>query len=378
MFKMQNETPPVNPWLRALHPYETGKPIEETARELGLDPARIVKLASNENPIGPSPLAVAAMREAAAQAHIYPDGGGYHLRRAIARANDLSMENIVLGNGSNEIIELLGHCFLTPGSETVVAEHAFVVYKLMSELFGARCIEVPDPDFKHDLRAMLRAVTPATRLLLIGNPNNPTGTRIGQEELDDFMERVPAHVVAVFDEAYHEFMDDPPDCLKYVRNGRNAVLMRTFSKSQGLAGLRIGYGMMPAHLAQWLQRSRQPFNANAMAQAAALAAINDIEHQRHTKEVVDAGRKRLESFLSAADIPFVPSSANFVLMKVGRGRSVFDALLRKGVIVRPMDGYKLPDWIRVSIGTEPQMDAFFEALAQVLERPEICKTAAAS
>lgn len=369
------DMPPVNAWLRALHPYETGKPIDETARELGLDPAQIVKLASNENPIGPSPMALAAMRDAAAQAHLYPDGGGYHLRRAIAAANDMAIENIVLGNGSNEIIELLGHCFLTPGAETIAAEHAFVVYKLMSELFGARCVEVPDPGFRHDLRAMLRAITPATRLVFVANPNNPTGTRVNQEELDDFMERLPNHVVAIFDEAYYEFMDDPPDCLAYVRDGRNAVVMRTFSKSQGLAGLRIGYGLMPARIAQWLQRARQPFNANAMAQAAALASIADTEHQRRTRDIVDDGRRRLEVRLAAAGIEFVPSSANFVLMRVGRGRPTFEALLRKGVIVRPMDGYKLPEWIRVSIGTPAQMDRFFDALAQVLGRPEIAAPA---
>lgn len=368
--------PPVNAWLRALHPYETGKPIDETARELGLDPARIVKLASNENPIGPSPMALAAMRETAAQAHLYPDGGGYHLRRAIAAANDMAIENIVLGNGSNEIIELLGHCFLTPGAETIAAEHAFVVYKLMSELFGARCVEVPDPAFHHDLRAMLRAVTPATRLIFVGNPNNPTGTRLNQEELDDFIDRLPSHVVAIFDEAYHEFMEDPPDTLAYVRDGRNAVVMRTFSKSQGLAGLRIGYGLMPGRIAQWLQRARQPFNANAMAQAAALASIADTGHQRQTRTIVDEGRRRLESCLAAAGIEFVPSSANFVLMRVGRGRATFEALLRKGVIVRPMDGYKLPDWIRVSIGTPPQMDRFLEALAQVLNRPGLAPATA--
>lgn len=372
------DMPPVNAWLRALHPYETGKPIDETARELGLDPARIVKLASNENPIGPSPLALAAMREQAAQAHLYPDGGGYHLRKAIAAANDVAMENVVLGNGSNEIIELLGHCFLSPGAETVAAEHAFVVYRLMSELFGARCVEVPDPGLRHDLRAMLRAITPATRLVFVANPNNPTGTRLVQEELDDFMDRLPNHAVAVFDEAYYEFMGDPPDCLAYVREGRNAVVMRTFSKSQGLAGLRIGYGMMPERISQWLGRARQPFNANAMAQAAALAAIADTEHQRRTREIVDQGRQRLEATLAAAGIEFVPSSANFVLMRVGRGRQVFDALLRQGVIVRPMDSYKLPDWIRVSIGTPPQMDRFLEALAHVLNRPGLAPTVSAA
>lgn len=371
-------TPPVNPWLAALHPYETGKPIDETARELGLDPAHIIKLASNENPLGPSPKAVEAMRVAAEQAHLYPDGGGYHLRHAIARARGLDIENVVLSNGSNEIIELLGHCFLAPGTETVVAEHAFVVYRLMSELFGARCIEVPDMDFRHDLRGMLRAITPATRLVFIANPNNPTGTSIGQDEIDDFMERVPPRIVTIFDEAYHEFMDDPPDTLKFVREGRNVAVMRTFSKSQGLAGLRIGYGMMPAHIAQWLNRARQPFNANALAQAAALASLADAAHQRRTREVVDAGRARLEAALAAASIAFVPSSANFVLLKVGRGRDVFQALLRKGVIVRPMDGYKLPEWIRVSIGTPPQMDRFLAVLAEILNKPALAAHAAAA
>jgi histidinol-phosphate aminotransferase len=253
-----------NPQLRSLVSYEPGKPIEEVARELGLNPDDIVKLASNENPLGPSPKAVAAMQQALLQAHVYPDGGGYKLRTAIAEKFGLEMGNIVLGNGSNEIIEFIGHAFLQPGDEVVTAKHAFVVYKLMATLFGATTVEVDDPGFKHDLPAMAAAVTPRTKEIFIANPNNPTGTLCHQAEIDAFMAQIPEHVIVVFDEAYYEFLEEPLDTLKYVREGRNVVIMRTFSKIQGLASLRIGYGIAPKHLADILQKTRQPFNANAI------------------------------------------------------------------------------------------------------------------
>ena len=356
----------VNPQLRTLAVYETGKPIEETARELGLDPAAIIKLASNENPLGPSPKAVAAMTDALARAHFYPDGGGYFLRDAIARKHGLSLDHVVLGNGSNEIIEFLGHSFLHPGTEVVAAEHAFVVYRLMADLFGATVVEVPDPDFIHDLPAMAAACNDRTRLLFVANPNNPTGTGVSAEAIDTLVNTVPPHVIVVFDEAYYEFVDQPPDCVRYVKEGRNVVVMRTFSKIQGLAALRIGYGLMPPHIAQWLQRSRQPFNANAVAQAGALAGLLDTEHQARTKRITDTGRRQLQDGFARLGLDYVPSLANFVLVKTGRGREVFQALLRRGIIVRAMDGYKLPDWVRISIGTPEQNERLLAELPAVL------------
>ena len=262
-----------HPWLEDLVAYDPGKPIEETARELGLDPGDIIKLASNENSLGPSPKAVEAMKKAVEEAHVYPDGGGYKLRTAIAEKLGLTRDNIILGNGSNEIIELIGHGFLQPGDNVIAAEHAFVVYKLMATLFGAETIEVPDPDFVHDLDAMAAAVNSRTRKIFIANPNNPTGTLVEQDAIDRFMEKVPDHVMVIFDEAYHEFLEDPPDTLQYVRDGRNVLIMRTFSKIQGLAALRIGYGITTPEIAEILQKCRQPFNANAIAQAGCIGGV---------------------------------------------------------------------------------------------------------
>ncbi|HUF60876.1 MAG TPA: histidinol-phosphate transaminase [Verrucomicrobiales bacterium] len=355
-----------NPQLRDLVEYEPGRPIEEVARELGLDPAGIIKLASNENPLGPSPRAVAAMRAALSQAHLYPDGGGYYLRGAIAEQLGMERQNVILGNGSNEIIEFIGHAFLQPGSEVIAAKHAFVVYKLMATLFAARTVEVDDPGFAHDLDAMLEAITPQTREIFIANPNNPTGTLVGEDAIARFMDRVPDHVIVVFDEAYHEFLADPPDTLRYVREGRNVVILRTFSKIQGLAGLRIGYGIAPAPLIQVLQKTRQPFNANAVAQAGALAGIRDEKHRQRTRELTWKGLRFLESAFSAMDLEYVPSRANFVLVRVGDGDAVFRALLEKGIIVRAMRGYKLPEWIRVTVGLPEHNRRFVESLREAL------------
>jgi len=348
--------------IRNLIAYEPGKPVEELARELGLRASDIIKLASNENPLGPSPKALAAMREAIERAHFYPDGGGWNLRGAIADKLRLGRGNVILGNGSNEIIEFIGHAFLRPGDEVVTAGHAFAVYGLMAQLFGATTVEVPDPGFRHDLPAMLAAITPRTRQVFIANPNNPTGTLVGQDEIDRFMDAVPAHVLVIFDEAYHEFLDEAPDVLKFVREGRNVVVMRTFSKIQGLAGLRIGYALAPEELAGGLQKTRQPFNANAIAQAGATAGIADDEHMRLTRELTHRGRALFEREFGALGLEFVPSSANFVLVRVGDGDAVFQALLRKGVIVRAMRSYKLPEWIRVSVGTMEQNYRFLAEL----------------
>ncbi|MGJ8697029.1 MAG: histidinol-phosphate transaminase [Verrucomicrobiaceae bacterium] len=355
-----------NQWVCDLVAYEPGKPIEETARELGLKPEEIIKLASNENPLGPSPKAQEAMRAEIAKAHLYPDGGGYKLRTALAEKHGVAFGNVVLGNGSNEIIELMCHSFLKPGVALIAAEHAFVVYKLMATLFGADYVEVPDPGFVHDLEAMADAITDETRLVFIANPNNPTGTLVGQEEIDRFVERLPDHVVAVFDEAYYEFLPDAPDAIKHVKAGKNVVVMRTFSKAQGLSALRIGYGLAPDSIAGLLNRARQPFNANAIAQAAALASIQDEEHIAATVENNRIGVEFYESAFAERGWEYVPSVANFVLVKVGDGDRVFAELLKKGVIVRAMRGYKLPEWVRISVGTPEQNARCLEELDVLL------------
>lgn len=365
MFILMSITAYANPFVCDLVAYEPGKPISETARELGLDPAAIVKLASNENPLGPSPLAKEAIQKAITDAHIYPDGGAYALRSAIANRHDLDIQNVIVGNGSNEIIELLCHTFLNQGSALIAAEHAFVVYKLMATLFGANYIEVPDPGFVHDLDAMAAAITPETRLIFIANPNNPTGTMVDGDKIERFMSKVPAHVVVVFDEAYFEFLESPPDTLRYIKEGRNVVVLRTFSKIHGLAALRVGYGLAPKALAGLLQKARQPFNVNALAQAAALAAIEDDNHVAATIAVNREGLAFYENAFKSRAIDFVPSHANFILVKVGDGDRVFSEMLRKGVIVRAMRGYKLPDYVRISIGTAEENARCIEVLDEV-------------
>jgi len=355
-----------HPWLEDLVVYDPGKPIEETAREQGLDPSDIIKLASNENPLGPSPKAVEAMKAEAEKVHIYPDGGGYRLRTAIAEKFAFERENVVISNGSNEIIELVGHGFLSPGDNVIAAEHAFVVYKLMATLFGAETIEVPDPGFVHDLDAMAAAINAKTRMIFIANPNNPTGTMVGQEEIDRFMDRVPDHVMVIFDEAYFEFVHGAPDTLKFIREGRNVVVMRTFSKIQGLAGLRIGYGLTTPEIAKVLHKCRQPFNTNSIAQAGAIAGLGDDEHQRRTRDLNDEGLAFLQQYFSEMGLEYVPSFANFVLVKVGDGDAVFSAMLKKGVIIRAMRAYKLPEWVRISVGTMPQNRRCIDTLREAL------------
>ena len=367
-----------NPQLRELVAYEPGKPVEDLARELGIPAGEIIKLASNENPLGPSPKARQAMIDTIERAHFYPDGGGYYLREAIAEHVGLGMANVILGNGSNEIIEFLGHAYLQPGDEVVVAKHSFAVYRLMAQLFGAKVVDVPDPDFVADLDAMLAAITPKTKEVFIANPNNPTGTMVFQEDIERFMERVPEHVMVVFDEAYYEFLDEPPDVLKYVKAGRNVVVLRTFSKIQGLANLRIGYGLAAPEIIEVLQKARQPFNANGIAQAGALAGLRDTAHMDETRRVTHEGRDFLQSGFLDMGLEFVPSHANFVLVRVGDGKKVFDALLRRGIIVRAMGSYGLPEWIRVSVGTMPQNEMFIAVLREldrggVLDRGVLAK-----
>ncbi|VVM05048.1 histidinol-phosphate aminotransferase [Methylacidimicrobium cyclopophantes] len=357
----------VNPGIRSLTPYEPGKPIEELAREQGFAPEEICKLASNENPLGPSPLALQAIREALPHIHLYPDGAGHLLREAIASHHGLAAENVVLGNGSNEIIELLFHVFVLPGiHEVLCSRHAFAVYRLMAQLFDAPCLETPDPEFRHDLSVLRKSIGAQTRLIFLTSPNNPTGCRIPNRELEEFVRAIPPHTVVALDEAYVDFLDDPPPSISWVREGRNIVLLRTFSKMEGLAGLRIGYALAPAPLASWLQRARQPFNTNSLAQAAAIAALKDHAHREQTRRIIREGRIRLEDAFTAEGLTYVPSAANFVMVRVGDGDRLFQSLLRRGWIVRPLRSYGLPEWVRVSIGTPEQMTRFLEVFPAAL------------
>ena len=360
-----------NPQLRDLAVYEPGKPIEETASELGVHPDAIIKLASNENPLGPSPKAIDAMRAALENAQLYPDGGSFYLREALAAGLGFTPENIILGNGSNEVIEFLGHAFLHRGDDVITSEYAFIAYKLIATLFGACTIETRSPDYEQDLEAILDAITPKTRVIFIANPNNPTGALISQSKIDKFMSRLPENIIVVFDEAYFEFLDSPPDTLEYVREGRNIVVLRTFSKIHGLAGLRIGYGVARRDLIEVLQKTRQPFNVNSIAHAGALAALDDAAHQRKTKRIVDEGRAYLQEQFAAMKLNFVPGAANFIMVHVDDATAVFQKLLSRKIIVRPLKGYQLPEWVRISVGTMEQNMQCIAALKEILKHRQV-------
>ncbi len=359
---------PLSPFLKTLPTYQPGRPIEEVARELGLPAADIIKLASNENPFGPSPLAVAAMQNAVAGVNLYPDGNAFYLKQKLAAKLGVEPANLVLGNGSNEIIEFVGHALLTPGAEVVVSQYCFAVYPIVTKLFGANLIIVLAKNYGHDLSAMLRAITPRTRIVFVANPNNPTGTLAPREEVIRFVNEVPDDVLLVMDEAYIEFMQDPLDLVSLVRLGTrpNLFLMRTFSKIYGLAGLRIGYGIGNPEFIAALEKIRQPFNLNLLAQTAALAALDDTEHVRKTRANNFAGLDFFAKAFRELEHEFIPSHANFILVRVGNGQRVFEVLQKQGVIVRPMGGYQLPEWIRISIGTPPENERCLAALKSVL------------
>lgn len=347
--------------------YEPGKPIEDVARELGLDPDGIIKLASNENPLGPSPRALAAAQRALTEVELYPDGGCFGLRAKLAEKWQLSPTQFIIGNGSNEIIELLGHAFLRPGDEVVMGNPAFVVYKLVTLLFGAKPVEVPLVNYKHNLETLAAAVTPRTRMVFVPSPNNPTGTANTEAELLAFARAMPEHVITVFDEAYAEYLDTPPDLRPLIAEGRNVIGLRTFSKIYGLAGLRVGYGYAGGELAALLNRVRQPFNVNAVAQAAAVAALDDSEFITRCRTENAAGLRQLETGLRNQGVEFVPSVANFILLRVSDGARVFGEMQKQGLIVRPMRAYGLPEWIRVTVGTSDQNERFLALLADLAE-----------
>jgi len=366
-----NSALPLNPALNSLPVYHPGRPIEEVARELGLDPNGIIKLASNENPLGPSRLAVAAMRKAVTQVHLYPDGNAFYLKQALAAKLRVSPANLILGNGSNEVIELLGHALLGPGAEVVVSQYCFAVYPIVTALFGAKLVVVPARNYAHDLDAMLAAITPHTRIVFVANPNNPTGTVAPPEALARFVNAVPPNVLIALDEAYFEFLDNPLDFVPDIQSGQktNLILLRTFSKIYGLAGTRIGYGIGDPDLIAALEKIRQPFNINSIAQAAALAALEDTKHVTKTRKINARGLKFYAKAFKQMKLEFIPSSANFILVKVGDGQRVFTELQKQGVIVRPMGGYQLPEWIRISIGTPRENERCVAALKAVLEGP---------
>lgn len=349
--------------------YQPGKPIEETARELGLRPEDIVKLASNENSMGPSPKAVEAMQQAAAGVHIYPDGASFALRSRVAAEHGVDFANTVVANGSSELIELLGHALLRPGTQVIAADYAFTLYPIVAKLLGADYVSIPNRDkWTHDLDAMLAAITPQTRLVFITNPTNPVGTMVSQEELEAFISRVPEHVVVAIDEAYIEFAGLPTDSVKLVKEGRNVVVLRTFSKAYGLAGARCGYAITSPEMADLLNKARSPFNVNSFAQVGALAALDDKEHIARSVEMVCRGRWQYVEFFEQLGLEYVPSHTNFILVNVRNGVEVFKQALAKGVIMRPMAAYGLHEYIRITIGNDRENARCIEVLNEILQK----------
>lgn len=358
----------LRPSIRQLPVYEPGRPIELVAREFGLNPAAVDKLASNENPLGSSPKALEAIRKATPECWLYPDNSAYFLKEALAQHLQLPADHWIVTAGSNEIFYLLGHAFIQPGTEVVLGQSAFVTYKIVTLLHGGVPVEVPLlPDLRHDLPGLLAAITPRTRLVFLPNPNNPTGTTVDNAELLDFVEKLPSHVVFVYDEAYVEYRDQPPDLRPLVRAGKQLIGCRTFSKIYGLAGLRIGYGYAPPALISLLEKIRPPFNVNSLAQAAALAALADEAHVRSSRLANREGLRQLSEGLQSLGLRTIPSEGNFLLFEIGsRANSILQALLRQGIILRGVAGYGLPEYLRVSVGTAEQNQHFLDALAVLL------------
>ena len=354
------------PWIASLVPYEPGKPVEEVEREYGVTGA--VKLASNENPLGPSPKAVEALRKAATEVHRYPDGGGYYLRRKLAERYSVPVDEVLLANGSNEVLEMIARVLLRPGDDAVMSAHAFVVYSSVVQAAAGVARAVPMRDGTHDLEAMADAIGGSTRIVFLGNPNNPTGTIYRREAFERFLARVGRDVVVVADEAYFDYVEDPdyPDSLRYRAPGRPLVTVRTFSKIHGLAGLRIGYAIAPAELVSALNRIREPFNVNSLAQVAGLAALDDTDHVERSRRANAEGKRLLLEGFRELGLTSLPSEANFLLVEVGDGCAVTEALLRRGVIVRPMGGYGFSNHVRVTIGTAEENRRFLAALGAEL------------
>ncbi|MDD5411761.1 MAG: histidinol-phosphate transaminase [Methylobacter sp.] len=355
------------PGVQQLIPYIPGKPIEELERELGL--TRIIKLASNENPLGPGKKALEAIQAALPQLTLYPDGNGFNLKQALSRQYAIEMSQITLGNGSNEILELVARAFLMPGLEAIFSQHAFAVYPIVTQAVGATAVVVPALNYGHDLDTMLQRVTDKTRVVFIANPNNPTGTLLSQASVESFISALPESCVCVLDEAYFEFVRtvESVNSIDWLKKHPNLIVTRTFSKAYGLAGLRVGYGLSSPQMADILNRVRQPFNNNALALVAAEAALTDFEHLKNTITVNTQGMQQLTDGFKDLGLEWIESAGNFVLVDVKQpGQPLYEALLRKGVIVRPVGNYELPNHLRISIGTKEENQVFLQALTEVL------------
>ena len=360
------------PGVRGLHPYEPGKPLAELEREFGIRDA--VKLASNENPLGPSPLALSAAREAVAGIARYPEGSGYLLAGRLAGLHGLQRDWVTLGNGSNDVLDIIARVFLTPAHEAVFSQYAFAVYPIAVQAAGAKARIAPahdgskGPAYGHDLDAMYALVGPDTRLVFIANPNNPTGTWLESNALEAFISSLPAHVMVVLDEAYFEYVDKPgyPDASAWLQRFPNLIVTRTFSKAYGLAGLRVGYALSHPDVADLLNRVRQPFNVNMVAQAAALAALDDSEYLQHVVQRNREGMQQLLAGFGGLGLPYIESAGNFVAVETGRGLQRYEALLQRGVIVRPIANYGMPDHLRVTVGRADENARLLAALEQVL------------
>jgi len=360
------------PGLKGLQPYQPGKPIEELEREYGI--TNIIKLASNENPLGPSPLALEAIKQEFGELARYPDGNGFLLKQAIAKKMGVAQSHITLGNGSNDILELVTRAFATSDNEVIFSQHAFAVYPIVTQAVNAKAVVTPAKDWGHDLDAMADAVTDRTRLVFIANPNNPTGTYLPGERLKAFIAGMPRHVIVVVDEAYFEYANDPrmqaegyPDASKWLSEFPNLIVTRTFSKAYGLAALRVGYSLSDPGIADLLNRVRQPFNVNHLAIVAATAAINDAQHLDKGIHLNAVGMQQLIEGFDTLGLEFIPSVGNFVCVNVGNeAANVYDALLREGVIVRPVANYEMPRYLRVTIGLPQENERFLQALGKVL------------
>lgn len=356
---------PIPPNILQIEPYKPGKPEEELMRELKLD--RVIKLASNENCLGPSPMALQAMQQAALKSHRYPDGSGYYLRRALAKKLGVDFSQIILGNGSTDLVNIVARTYLESGDNTVTADQTFLMYKIATLTMNATCIAVPLRNYKCDLEAMAKAANSRTKIIYLANPNNPTGTMVTKSELENFLSIVPSGVLIVLDEAYFDYVEesDYPDGILFSKKFPNLIVLRTFSKVYGLAGIRIGYGIACAEIIENLNRVRSPFNTNLLAQSGALAALQDHEHVKNSRNSNREERRFLEEGLSRLGVPFVPSVANFILLPIEHATKIYEALLQQGIIVRPMNSFHLQEGLRVTIGRHEENVAFLDALAKI-------------